>query len=90
VTYLITVPTALAALMQRPVNADISSLKNAFSGSAPLPIELYNRFKKETGVEIVEGYGLTECTCLVSINPPDGVKKIGSVGLPSPIPMCAS
>jgi fatty-acyl-CoA synthase len=84
VTYLITVPTALAALMQRPVNADISSLKNAFSGSSPLPIELYNRFKKETGIEIVEGYGLTEATCLVSINPPDGQKKIGSVGLPFP------
>ncbi len=84
VTYLITVPTALAALMQRPVNADISSLKNAFSGSAPLPVELYNRFRKETGIEIVEGYGLTECTCLVSINPPEGAKKIGSVGLPFP------
>ena len=83
-TYMITVPTALAALMQRPVNADISSLRNAFSGSAPLPIELYNRFKKETGVEIVEGYGLTECTCLVSVNPPGGTKKIGSVGLPFP------
>lgn len=84
VTYMITVPTALAALMQRPVNADISSLKNAFSGSSALPIELYNRFKKETGIEIVEGYGLTEATCLVSINPPDGQKKIGSVGLPFP------
>ncbi|MDO9637761.1 MAG: acyl-CoA synthetase [Pseudotabrizicola sp.] len=83
-TYMITVPTALSALMQRPVDADISSLRNAFSGSSPLPVELYNRFKKETGVEIVEGYGLTECTCLVSINPPDGVKKIGSVGLPFP------
>ena len=83
-TYLITVPTALAALMQRPVNADISTLRNAFSGSAPLPIELYNRFKKETGVEIIEGYGLTECTCLVSVNPPGGTKKIGSVGLPFP------
>jgi fatty-acyl-CoA synthase len=84
VTYLITVPTALAALMQRPVNADISSLKNAFSGSSALPVELYNRFRKETGIEIVEGYGLTEATCLVSINPPSGVKKIGSVGLPFP------
>ncbi len=84
VTYLITVPTALAALMQRPVNADISSLKNAFSGSSPLPIELYNRFKKDTGIDIVEGYGLTEATCLVSINPPEGDKKIGSVGLPFP------
>ncbi|MGL4238115.1 acyl-CoA synthetase [Tabrizicola sp.] len=84
VTYMITVPTALAALMQRPVNADISSLRSAFSGSSPLPIELYNRFKKETGIEIVEGYGLTEATCLVSINPPDGAKKVGSVGLMFP------
>ncbi len=79
-TYLITVPTALSALMQRPVNADISSLKKAFSGSAPLPIELYNRFKKETGIDIIEGYGLTEATCLVAVNPVDGPKKIGSVG----------
>jgi fatty-acyl-CoA synthase len=84
VTYLITVPTALAALMQRPVNADISSLRNAFSGSAPLPVELYSRFKRITGIETVEGYGLTEATCLVSINPPEGIKKIGSVGLPFP------
>ncbi|MBA4352016.1 MAG: acyl-CoA synthetase [Rhodobacter sp.] len=83
-TYLITVPTALAALMQRPIDADISSLRNAFSGSAPLPVELYSRFLKATGVEIVEGYGLTECTCLVSVNPPGGTKKIGSVGLPFP------
>ena len=40
VTYMITVPTALAALMQRPVNADVSSLRGAFSGSSPLPLEL--------------------------------------------------
>ena len=59
-------------------------MRGAFSGSAPLPIELFNRFEKATGVQIVEGYGLTECTCLVSINPPDGNKKIGSVGLPFP------
>lgn len=84
VTYMITVPTALSALMQRPINADVSTLRNAISGSAPLPIELFNRFEKATGVQIIEGYGLTECTCLVSINPPGGSKKIGSVGLPFP------
>ncbi|MDF1620907.1 acyl-CoA synthetase [Pseudothioclava nitratireducens] len=84
VTFLITVPTAIAALMQRPVDADISSLKTAISGSAPLPIELYNRFKAATGVEIAEGYGLTEATCLVSCNPVDGMKKVGSVGVPLP------
>jgi fatty-acyl-CoA synthase len=84
VTYVITVPTALSALMQRPINADVSSLRGAFSGSAPLPVELFNRFEKATGVKIIEGYGLTECTCLVAINPPDGTKKIGSVGLALP------
>jgi fatty-acyl-CoA synthase len=83
-TYLVTVPTALSALMQRPIDANVSTLRGAFSGSAPLPIELFNRFEKATGVQIVEGYGLTECTCLVSVNPPDGNKKIGSVGLPFP------
>jgi fatty-acyl-CoA synthase len=84
VTFLITVPTAMSALMQRPVNADISTMKLGFSGSAPLPVELYRRFEKATGVVVCEGYGLTEATCLVAINPPDGEKKIGSVGLPFP------
>ncbi|SIO07687.1 acyl-CoA synthetase [Vannielia litorea] len=84
VSFIITVPTALSALMQRPVNADVSSVKTAFSGSSPLPVELFNRFEKATGVEVVEGYGLTECTCLVSCNPPSGEKRIGSVGLPFP------
>ena len=52
---MITVPTALAALMQRPINADVSTLRGAFSGSAPLPLELFNRFEKATGVQIIEG-----------------------------------
>ncbi len=84
VTFMITVPTAMAALMQKPVDADISSLKLAFCGSAPLPLELYRRFEKAAGVTICEGYGLTEATCLVSINPPDGEKKVGSIGIPFP------
>ncbi|MBY6203122.1 acyl-CoA synthetase [Maritalea mobilis] len=84
VTFIITVPTAIAAKMQRPVNADVSSVKTAFSGSAPLPVELFHRFEKATGVTLVEGYGLTEATCLVSCNPVHGEKKIGSVGIPFP------
>lgn len=84
VTFVIGVPTAFAALMQRPVDADISALKQAFSGSAPLPVELYKRFEKAAGINICEAYGLTEVTCGVSSNPPDGEKKIGSVGLPLP------
>ncbi|PID36530.1 MAG: acyl-CoA synthetase [Rhodobacterales bacterium] len=85
VTFMITVPTAAAALMQRPVDADLSTLKVAFSGSAPFPVELFNRFESTTEVTLVEGYGLTEATCLVSCNPlGEGQKKIGSVGVPLP------
>jgi len=84
VSFIITVPTAISAKMQRTVDADISSVKTAFSGSAPLPVELFRRFEEATGVTIVEGYGLTEATCLVSCNPVDGEKKIGSIGIPFP------
>ena len=83
-TFLITVPTAISALMQRPVNADISSLKLAFSGSAPLPTDLFHRFETAAGLTIIEGYGLTEATCLVAVNPPQGDRRIGSVGVPFP------
>jgi len=84
ISFIITVPTAISALMQRPIDADVSSVKTAFSGSAPLPLELFKRFEEATGVQIVEGYGLTEATCLVSINPPEGEKKVGSIGMTFP------
>jgi fatty-acyl-CoA synthase/long-chain acyl-CoA synthetase len=83
-TFVITVPTAMSALMQRPVDADISTIKTAFSGSSPLPFDLFHRCEASCGVTVVEGYGLTEATCLVSCNPPDGKKKVGSVGIPFP------
>ncbi|ATG44012.1 long-chain-fatty-acid--CoA ligase FadD [Phaeobacter piscinae] len=84
ISFIITVPTAISAKMQRPVDADVSTVKTAFSGSAPLPVELFKRFEEATGVKIVEGYGLTEATCLVSCNPVEGEKKIGSIGIPLP------
>ena len=84
ITFIITVPTAVSAMMQRKVDADISTVRNAFSGSAPMPMELFNRFESVAGVTVIEGYGLTEATCLVSINPPGGEKKVGSVGVPMP------
>lgn len=83
-SFMVTVPTAVAALMQREVNANISSLKYALCGSAPLPVELFKKFENACGVRILEGYGMTEATCLISINPVSGERKIGSVGLPFP------
>lgn len=80
-TFFVTVPTATAALVQHPVNSDISMLRMVISGSAPMPRELFIRFETLTGgVRILEGYGMTEATCLVSVNPYDGERKVGSVG----------
>ena len=84
VTFVIGVPTAISRLMQRAVDADLSALRLAFSGSSPLPVELYKRFEQAAGIRICEAYGLTEATCGVSTNPPDGEKKIGSVGIALP------
>ena len=84
VSFIAMVPTAAAALMQRPVDADISTLKKAFTGSQAMPLDLFKRFEGVAGVEILEGYGLTEATCLVSVNPLHGERKVGSAGLPSP------
>ncbi|MFY0682331.1 MAG: acyl-CoA synthetase [Thalassovita sp.] len=83
ISFIITVPTAVSAMMQRPVDADISSVKTAFSGSAPMPQELFTRFQDVSGVGIIEGYGLTEATCLVSCNPLSK-KKIGTIGVRFP------
>ena len=84
VTFMVMVPTAAAALMQRPVDADVSTLRFAVCGSAPMPVELFRRFEEATGVRILEGYGMTEATCLIALNPPEGERRIGSVGLPIP------
>jgi acyl-CoA synthetase (AMP-forming)/AMP-acid ligase II len=83
-TFFCTVPTAISALMQRPVDADVSRVNYALCGSAPMPPELFRRFEAAAGVKILEGYGQTETTCLISCNPPEGERKIGSVGLPLP------
>lgn len=83
-TFFLSVPAAFAALRQRPVDADVSSLRFAVSGSAPLPRELFTVFQESTGLDILEGYGQTESTCVISCNPPDGERKLGSVGLPLP------
>ncbi|MDG2473804.1 MAG: acyl-CoA synthetase [Paracoccaceae bacterium] len=84
VSFFVMVPTAASALMQVEVNSNVSSLRYALCGSAPLPKELFNKFEQATGLQILEGYGMTETTCLISGYPPAGTKKIGSVGIPFP------
>jgi len=60
----------------------IRSLRAAVSGGAPLPMEIFKLFNEEYQIPLIEGYGLTEASPVVSFNPLSGVKKGGSVGLP--------
>jgi acyl-CoA synthetase (AMP-forming)/AMP-acid ligase II len=63
ISFMSGVPTIYAALADRPVDADISSLDFALVGASPLPKAVRARFESATGVPLLEGYGLTEATC---------------------------
>ena len=63
ISFMSGVPTIYAVLAERPVDADISSLRFALVGASPLPKAVRARFESATGVPLMEGYGLTEATC---------------------------
>jgi len=63
ISFMSGVPTIYATLADRPVDADISSLRFALVGASPLPKAVRARFESSTGVPLMEGYGLTEATC---------------------------
>jgi fatty-acyl-CoA synthase len=63
ISFMSGVPTIYAALADRPVEADISSLRFALVGASPLPKAVREKFESTTGVPLLEGYGLTEATC---------------------------
>lgn len=79
------VPTIYSAFVNHPLldRFDLSTLVGCGSGAAPLPKEVIRQFEKKTGSIIFEGYGLTETSPVIALNPthPDQ-RKIGSVGMP--------
>lgn len=80
------VPTMYQALLDHPKVAatDWSSLRVCISGGAPLSAELKARFEEATGATVVEGYGLTESSGVVSANPYAEPGKAGTIGQPLP------
>lgn len=62
----------------------LECLKLCSCGSAPLPIEIIKRFEYLTGAIIGEGFGLSEASPSTHRNPTNGVRKIGSIGIPMP------
>ena len=78
------VPALFNAVNQYPgiEGVDLSSVKYCFSGSAPLPEDVQRRFESLTGAVIVEGFGLTETSPVLTCNPLEGTRKIGHIGIP--------
>ncbi|MBK61762.1 MAG: dicarboxylate--CoA ligase PimA [Altererythrobacter sp.] len=76
------VPTMFQALLDHPKlkKTDISSLRVCISGGAPMPAPVHNKFEALTGIRVVEGYGLTESSGVVSANPYEGERKKGTIG----------
>lgn len=84
VTHLACVPTVLASVMGVPVDANIASVRAAYTGGSPLPSELAQRFEAATGIPVRNILGMTECAGLVSIEPLRGPRTPGSAGLRLP------
>ena len=80
------VPTLFVALINHPKlhKYDLSSLWACISGSAPLPLEVREKFEGLTDCRILDGYGLTEASPVTHINPIEGRRPPGSIGLPLP------
>ena len=78
------VPALFNALNKYPgiENIDVSSIRVCVSGSAPLPEDTLKRFEELTGSKISEAFGMTECSPGTHCNPINGLRKIGSIGVP--------
>ncbi len=81
ITFFFGPPSIIAILLNHPNIKTVQlSLRIAFTGSAPMPVELLHRWKEVVGFELLEGYGLTECSPIVCNHKPEDFKKVGSIG----------
>ncbi len=85
-TFFSVVPTIVSAMLQCVSDGltPSPSLKYLFCGAAPISAQTLLQFSSKTGVRILEGYGMTEGTCVSSFNPEFGELRAGSIGLRLP------
>jgi acyl-[acyl-carrier-protein]-phospholipid O-acyltransferase / long-chain-fatty-acid--[acyl-carrier-protein] ligase len=88
---LITTPTFLRAFLRKAKPEQLKSLKMVVTGAEKLPLDLLREFELKFGIQVSEGYGMTEASPVVAVNlfdeppskmNPDGVlgRRVGSVG----------
>lgn len=80
------VPKMYLALVNHPQvdRYELNCFKVCSCGSAPLPVEVLKRFEQLTEAAIGEGFGLSEASPTTHRNPPHGLRKVGSIGIPFP------
>ena len=80
------VNTLYNGLLNQPdfAGIDFSKLKAAIGGGMAVQRAVAEKWKKVTGVPLVEGYGLSETSPVLSVNPLDGKEQQGTIGLPMP------
>ncbi len=85
ITIIMAIPSMFGVLarLKEARREDFRSIYLAISGGEPLPKRVYEAFRDRFGVELLEGYGLTETSPVVSLNVP-GAHRPGSVGRPLP------
>ena len=85
-TYFPAVPTIYGAItaVAAKRRVDLSFVRTCISGGAPLPAELKGEFERLTGARLIEGYGLSEASPIITCQPADSSGKRGSAGVPYP------
>lgn len=83
-TILPAIPQLFRALTHQAHIPDQFPLRVCVSGAAPLPGEILREFDRKFPIPLIEGYGLSEASPVVSLNPIRGQRKPGSIGIPIP------
>src|SRR5262249_12590260 len=76
------VPTMYSALLNHPERADVKALRLCVSGGAALPVEVLHGFEAAFDCKVLEGYGMSETSPVISFNHADRQRKAGSIGTP--------
>jgi long-chain acyl-CoA synthetase len=90
ITLFVGVPAVYNVLASKPattatkITKYVSAIKFFVSGSAPLPTPVIGKIEERFGSPLIEGYGLSEASPVVSANPRFGTRKPGSIGIPIP------
>jgi len=81
---LVGINTLFNVLLQRPdfTKLSFNALKLVITGGMPLQKNIAEKWRALTGISILEGYGLTEASPIVTISPPNRIEFTGSIGLP--------